>query len=162
ATLSDAPFIVTSPQLCRRCQPLKEGLSRGRSADRGAADDVDKVVAGVLRRSLARAPRPAVGRRGRIAVGLGTGSSPRLGADETARDEALTGRARTGEIGAVRRNPRTLQREDKILRRRVMPAAVARRLLRAVERTVDLDRGEPAAGIAEFARLRQARRVEDA
>src|SRR5205807_7542287 len=82
--------------------------------------------------------------------------------DDAARNEALEDRACAGEIGAVRRHSRPLEREDEILRRLVVPAAEARRLLRAVEGAVDLDRGELAAGIAELARLRQARRVEDA
>src|SRR6202011_6200334 len=86
ATLSDAPFIVTSPQLCRQCQPLKESLSRGRSADLGAADEVDKVITGVLRRSLAQASRPGVERIGRIAVGLVVGASPQMGIDEIGGD----------------------------------------------------------------------------
>src|SRR4029077_7434166 len=77
-------------------------------------------------------------------------------------DETVDRRAGTGEIGPVRRNAQPLEREDEILRGLVVPAAEARRLLRAVEGAVDLDRREPAAGIAELARLRQARRVEDA
>src|SRR5437016_5775839 len=82
ATLSAAPFIVTSTQLCRQCQPLKEGLSRGRSADFGAADKVDKAVAGVLHRSVAQALRPRIERIGRIAVGLVIGAAPQVGVDE--------------------------------------------------------------------------------
>src|ERR1700730_8402960 len=245
ATLRDAPFIVTSSQLCRRCQPLNKGLSCGGSAYLGAADEVDKAVAGGLSRLLAQALRPRIERIGRIAFGLVVGAPPEVGVDEVrghlqvgpavadderhlvaaeelddgggrstrtakidgmpqraaidvmrqqfgergerafvnrhvrrelpqdrpelvaqfddaARDEALEDRARAGEIGAGRRHSRPFEREDETLRRLVMPAAITRRFLRAVEGTVDLDRGEPAAGIAELARLRQARWVEDA
>src|SRR6202022_4901137 len=75
--------------------------------------------------------------------------------DDAARDEALENWPGTGEVGAVRRNARPFEREDEILRRLVVPAAEARRLLRTVEGAVDFDRRELAAGIAEFARLRQ-------
>src|SRR3984893_10379805 len=245
AALSAAPFIVTSPQSLRRCQPVKEGSSRSRSANLGAADEVDKVVAGIFRRSLAEALRPGIERIGRIAIGLVIGATPQMGIDEirgdlevgaavvdderhlmqaeelddgsggdpraakfddmpqgaavdvtrqqfekrgerafidrhvrgelpqdrpelvaqlddAARDEALENRPGTGEIGAVRRDARPFEREDEILRRLVVPAAEARRLLRTVEGAVDFDRRELAAGIADLARLRQAPRVEDA
>src|SRR5260370_22376076 len=42
-----------------------------------------------------------------------------------------------------------------------MPAAKARRLLRTVECAVDLDRGDLPARMGQFARMREARRVED-
>src|SRR5206468_5597125 len=73
--------------------------------------------------------------------------------DDSARDKALEDRACTGEIGAVRRNARPLEREDEILRRLVIPTAEAHRLLRAVEGAVDLDRRQLPAGIAELFRL---------
>src|SRR6266446_6223242 len=254
ATLSGAPVrswpspclsIVASTLLCRQCQPLKESLSRGGSADLGAADEIDKVIADVVRRSFAQALRPGVERLGRIAGGLVIGASPQMGIDEirgdleigaavvdderhlmaaeqlddgsgrdtrtaefdnmpqraavdmtrqqfeergqrarvnrhvrgelpqdrpklvaqlgdAVRDEALEDRACPGEIGAVRRNARPLEREDEVVRSLVVPAVEARRLLRAVESAVDLDRRQQPAGMAELARLRQARRVEDA
>src|SRR5437764_2476658 len=48
---------------------------------------------------------------------------------------------------------RPLQREDKIVRRFVMPLLEAGRGLDAVERAVDLDRGDMPAGIMEFIAL---------
>src|SRR5712671_2021492 len=245
ATLRDAPFIVTSSQLCRRCQPLNKGLSCGGSAYLGAADEVDKAVAAGLSRLIAQALRPGVERIGGIAVGLIIGAAPQMGIDEirgdlevgaavvaderhlmaaeqrddgsgrdtrtakfddmpqraavdmtrqqfeergerarvnrhvrgelpqdrpklvaqlgdAVRDEALEDRACPGEIGAVRRNARPLEREDEVVRSLVVPAVEARRLLRAVESAVDLDRRQQPAGMAELARLRQAWRVEDA
>src|SRR5260370_41703307 len=82
ATLRDAPVIVTSSQLCRRCQPLNKGLSCGGSAYLGAADEVDKAVAGGLSRLIAQALRPGVERIGGIAVGLIIGAAPQMGIDE--------------------------------------------------------------------------------
>src|SRR5262249_6254139 len=61
----------------------------------------------------------------------------------------------------VRRKTRTLQREDEILRRVVMPPAEARRLLGAVECPVDLDRGDAPAGVSELILLRQPWRIKD-
>src|SRR5439155_2699091 len=69
-------------QLRRRCQPLKKGLSRGGSAYFGAADEVDKAVGDVSRRSLAQALCPDIERIGRIAVGLVIGASPQMDVDE--------------------------------------------------------------------------------
>src|SRR5712692_12043403 len=57
---------------------------------------------------------------------------------------------------------RPFNREDEIVRRLVAPAPEARRLLRAVECPVDLDRGDVSAGIVELARLRQPGRIEAA
>src|SRR5947207_3068525 len=73
-------------QLCRRCQPLKKGLSRGGSTYFGAADEVDKVVAGVSRRSLAQALCPDIERIRRIAFGLVVSAPPEVGVDEVRGD----------------------------------------------------------------------------
>ena len=54
------------------------------------------------------------------------------------------------------------EREREIFRRLVVPAPKARGLLRAVERGVDLDRGEVSARVFELARLRQVFRIERA
>src|SRR5438105_4587434 len=76
--------------------------------------------------------------------------------------EAVDRRAGRRQIGAVRDKARALQREDEVLRSFVVPAAKARRLLRAVEGAVDLDRGNSAASMGELARLRQAGRIKHA
>src|SRR5260370_34316027 len=75
--------------------------------------------------------------------------------------EAVDRRTCRRQIGAVSDKTWALQRKQKILRRLIVPAAKARRLLRAVEGTVDLDGGDVAARIAELARLRQARPRKD-
>src|SRR5260370_6278105 len=75
--------------------------------------------------------------------------------------EAVDRRTCRRQIGAVSDKTRALQRKHKILRRLIVPAAKARRLLRAVEGAVDLDSGDLAARMAELARLRQAGRIKD-
>ena len=82
--------------------------------------------------------------------------------ENAACQKAINRRAGTGEIGAMRRKARALEREDEIVRRLVVPAAEARRLLGTVEGAVDLDRSELAACVAELTCLLQARRLEDA
>src|SRR5215469_14062961 len=77
-------------------------------------------------------------------------------------EEAVDREGRGCEIPAMCRVARSLEGEDKALGRLAVPPAETRRPLRTVERTVDLDRGDLAAGKAEFASLWQARGVEDA
>src|SRR4051812_48366486 len=78
ATLSGAPLIATSRLLLCPRQPVKKRLSRGGSAYFGAADEVDKAAAGVLRRPLTQALGPGLERIGRIAVGLSLGAAPEV------------------------------------------------------------------------------------
>jgi len=66
------------------------------------------------------------------------------------------------ELAPMRGEPRPLEREHEAFRRLGMPAAEARRFLRAVEGAVDLDRGQLPAGVFELARLRQVFRIERA
>src|SRR5205823_6341428 len=88
----DPERCVVHPDLTestRRCQPLKEGLSRGGSADLGAADEVDKVIAIVLRRSA-------------YSAGIATGSvrayraTRRCRSQQSARRSGLHRRDRSG------------------------------------------------------------------
>src|SRR5262249_43592069 len=57
-------------------------------------------------------------------------------------EEAIDRGGRGREIPAVCRVARSLEGEDKVLRRLAVPPAETRRSLRTVERTVDLDRGD--------------------
>src|SRR5262249_23610268 len=75
-------------------------------------------------------------------------------------EEPLDRLAGTGKLAPMRRKPRALDREHEVVRRLVAPAAKARGLLRAVERAVDLDRGQLSAGVFELARLRQTLGIE--
>src|SRR5215471_490440 len=82
--------------------------------------------------------------------------------EHAAGEEAVDRGGRGCEIPAMCRVARSLEGEDKVLGRLAVPPAETRRPLRTVERTVDLDRGDLAARIAELASLWQARRVEEA
>src|SRR6202035_894080 len=55
---------------------------------------------------------------------------------------------------------RTFEREHEILRHLARPFAERRRRLRAVERAVALDRGQPFGGVGQFLRVRQPLRVK--
>ena len=63
---------------------------------------------------------------------------------------------------AVGDEPRSLDGEHEAVRHLARPFAEGRRRLRAVERAVDLDRGQALAGVGEFLRVRQALRIEHA
>ena len=65
-------------------------------------------------------------------------------------EEALDGVARLLEHAPVDGKARTLEREHEAGRHLARPFAERRRRLRAVERAVDLDRGQPLAGIGQF------------
>src|SRR6185437_1823334 len=64
------------------------------------------------------------------------------------------------ELLHMRDEARAFHGEDEIIRRLVAPTTEARRRLEGVKGTVDLDGIEDAAGIAEFAPLRQALGIE--
>src|ERR1700730_17131354 len=81
--------------------------------------------------------------------------------EHAGRKEAFDRRAGCRQIGPVRDKTRALERKDEVLRCLVVPPAKTRRLLRAVEGAVDLDRGDLAARMGELTRLRQAGRIED-
>src|SRR5215469_9806733 len=81
--------------------------------------------------------------------------------EHAAAKEAVDRGGRGCEIPAMCRVARSLEGENKILGRLAVPPAETRRPLGAVERPVDLDRGDLAARIAELASLCQARRIED-
>src|SRR5215471_13761337 len=81
--------------------------------------------------------------------------------EHAARKEPVEGRAGSGEIGTMGCKAGALNREDKILRRLIVPTAEAFGLLRTVECAVDLDCSDLAAGKAELTCLRQASRVKD-
>jgi hypothetical protein len=87
---------------------------------------------------------------------------PELGLElrYAARKEALNRITGLGEDAAMGGVARPLEREHEIVRRLARPFAEAVRLLRAVERAVDLDRGQLAAGIFELARLCEPLGVE--
>src|SRR6202035_5873656 len=55
---------------------------------------------------------------------------------------------------------RTFEREHEILRHFARPFAERRRRLRAVERAVDLDRGQPLGGVGKPLRVRQTLRIK--
>src|SRR6202035_4944115 len=57
---------------------------------------------------------------------------------------------------------RALEREHEILRHFARPFAECRRRLRAVERAVDLDRGQPFGGVGKLLRVRQTFRIKNA
>src|SRR5207253_1927734 len=82
--------------------------------------------------------------------------------EHAAVEEPLDRRRRFAQRAAVGGVARAFDREDEILRRVRVPAAEARRLLRAVEGAVDLDRGDLAAGEGEFTRLREPLGIERA
>src|SRR6202042_3003099 len=63
---------------------------------------------------------------------------------------------------AMRGEARSLEGEDKSIRRLLAPTHEALRLLRAVEGTIDLDRGQMATRMLQFSLLRQIRWIERA
>ena len=66
------------------------------------------------------------------------------------------------EHAAVGDEARSLDGEHEAVRHLARPFAEGRRRLRAVERAVDLDRGQALAGVGELLRMRQALRIEHA
>ncbi len=79
---------------------------------------------------------------------------------DAAREESRDGVARIGQYLAISGKARRLEREDETVRRLVTPFGVGLRLLRPIEGAVDLDRRKMAAGVFEFAFLRECVRVE--
>src|SRR6202040_1108027 len=77
-------------------------------------------------------------------------------------EEALNGVAGFLEHPAVGRKARPLDGEHEAWRHLARPFAERRRRLRAVERAVGLDRGQPLARIGELLGVRQAFRIERA
>src|SRR5277367_1728583 len=77
-------------------------------------------------------------------------------------EEALDGVACLLEYPPVDGKARTFEREHEIWRHLARPFAKRRRRLRAVERAVDFDRGQPFGGVAELLRMRQSLRIEHA
>src|SRR5579862_9043594 len=77
-------------------------------------------------------------------------------------EKALDRVAGLPEHTPVRRKARPFQREHEARRYLTGPFAKRRRRLRAVERAVDLDRGQPLGGICKFLRMRQPLRIEQA
>ena len=77
-------------------------------------------------------------------------------------EKALDGVARLLEHPAIDGKARALEREHEILRHLARPFAERGRCLRAVERAVDLDRGQPFGGVRKLLRMRQALGVERA
>src|SRR5580700_7569305 len=77
-------------------------------------------------------------------------------------EEALDRIARLFEHPPVDGKARSLEREHEIVRHLARPFAERRRRLRAVERAVDLDRGQPLAGVSQLLRMWQALRIERA
>src|SRR5262249_19634701 len=82
--------------------------------------------------------------------------------EHAAREETLDRLPGLRQHAAVGWELRTLEREHEIVRGLSRPFAKALRLLRPVEGGVDLDRGEPAAGVLELTRLRQPLGIERA
>ena len=70
--------------------------------------------------------------------------------------------ARFGKDPPVGGKARALDREHETVGHGRRPLAEAFRLLRTVERRVDLDRGQPARGVGELLRLREAVGIEHA
>jgi hypothetical protein len=77
-------------------------------------------------------------------------------------EKALDRVARLLEHPPVDGKARALERKHEILRHLACPFAERRRRLRAIERAVDLDRGQSFGGVAELLRVRQTLRVENA
>src|ERR1700722_5878082 len=77
-------------------------------------------------------------------------------------EEALDGVAGFLEHAPVDGKARAFEREHEILRHLAAPFAERRRRLRAVERAVDLDRGQPFGGVGKLLRMRQTLRVKHA
>src|SRR5580700_9159910 len=77
-------------------------------------------------------------------------------------EEALDRVAGLLEHAPVDGKARALEREHEILRHLARPFAERRRRLGAVERAVDLDRGQPLGGVGKFLRVRQALWVKHA
>src|ERR1700733_16019593 len=75
-------------------------------------------------------------------------------------EEPLDRVAGVTQHAPVNGKPRTLEREHKTRRNLARPFPKSGRRLRAVECAVDLDRGQPFAGVGEFLRVRQTRRIE--
>src|ERR1700683_1564994 len=75
-------------------------------------------------------------------------------------EEALDRVACFFEYAPVDGKARALEREHEILRHFARPFAECRRRLRAVERAVDLDRGQTFGGVAEFLGVRQTLRIK--
>src|SRR5580700_3181832 len=75
-------------------------------------------------------------------------------------EEALDRIARLFEHPPVDGKARALEGEHEILRHLARPFAERRRRLRAVERAVDLDGGQPLGGVAELLRVRQSLRIK--
>ena len=75
-------------------------------------------------------------------------------------EEALDRFAGLVEHAAVGDEARALDGEHEAVRHLARPFAEGRRRLRAVERAVDLDRGQPLAGVGQLLRVRQALRIE--
>src|SRR5580704_10057386 len=70
-------------------------------------------------------------------------------------EEALDRVAGFFEYAPVDGKARALEREHEIWRHLARPFAKRRRRLRAVERAVDLDRGQPLGGVGKLLRVRQ-------
>src|SRR5580700_12343117 len=77
-------------------------------------------------------------------------------------EEALDRIARLFQHPPVDGEARALEREHEILRHLARPFAKRRRCLRAVERAVDLDRGQPFGGVGKLLRVRQSLRIKHA
>src|SRR5262249_19216948 len=87
-------------------------------------------------------------------------SELRLQLKHATREEPLDRLPGLGQHAPVGRVARAFEREDEVIGGFLGPAAKARGLLRAVERAVDLDRGEYAARVRQLARVRQALGIE--
>src|ERR1700688_860504 len=77
-------------------------------------------------------------------------------------EKALDGVAGLLEHPTVDGKARALEREHEFLRHLARPFAERRRRLRAVERAVDLDRGQPFGGVRKLLRVRQSLRIKHA